>query len=124
MSLFVQLTKTGILSLIRGDSFSMAAYINSGTGLVPVRYTFKNTDKLYFAIMQPNEMFENAVVKKIFTVADLDVNGDITISLVPTDTEYLTPGKYYYQIKLLTTDLSDAEQIITVTPKSLFFIEE
>lgn len=124
MSLFVQLTKTGILSLVRGDSFSITAYINSGTELVPTRYVFKSTDKLYFAIMQPNEMFENAIVKKIFTFTDLDTNDDITISLVPADTEYLTPGKYYYQIKLLTTDLSDAEQIITVTPKSLFFIEE
>ena len=124
MSLFVQLTKTGILSLVRGDSFSIVAYINSGTELVPTRYVFKSTDKLYFAIMQPNETFENAIVKKIFTFADLDANGNIVISLASADTIDLTPGKYYYQIKLLTTDLSGAEQVITVAHKSLFFIEE
>jgi hypothetical protein len=124
MSLFTQLTKTGIVSLIRGDSFSVTAYINSGTELVPVRYTLKSTDKLYFAIMQPNEQFENAIVRKIFTSANLDSNGDVIISLIPTDTLYLVPGKYYYQLKLLTTDSNNVEQVITITPKSLFFIEE
>ena len=74
--------------------------------------------------MQPNEQFENAIVRKIFTSANLDSNGDVIISLIPTDTLYLVPGKYYYQLKLLTTDSNNVEQVITITPKSLFFIEE
>lgn len=123
MSLFTQLTKTGILSLIRGDSFSIVAYINSGTELVPVKYTLTNTDKLYFAIMQPNEQFENAIVKKVFTSANLNSDGDVIISLLPTDTEYLIPGKYYYQLKLVSI-VDNVEQVTTITPKSLFFIEE
>ena len=73
--------------------------------------------------MQPNEPFECAILKKVFTKDNLNEFGDVLIELEPKDTECLIPGKYYYTVK--AKFIKDTKEIVnTVVPKTEFWIEE
>lgn len=92
---------TGECNLNRGDNCEFTVFINTGTNLSPVQYRLTDKDILYLAIEEPNQPFENAIVKKKITTENslLDIDGNIIIKLVPEDTECLMPGLYYYEIK-------------------------
>jgi len=91
-----------IVKMDRGDSYDLDVTINNGDSF----YTLKDNDKLYFALMEPNCEFEDAVLYKILTSTSdplLKENGKLVeyhINLEPNDTVHLTPGVYYYTIKL------------------------
>lgn len=89
----------GIITVNRGDSFKFPLTINFGSSLEPATYGLQKHDKVYFAVMEPNQPFEAALIKKVFTSDDCK-NGCVEISFRPQDTECVLPGKYYYQIKL------------------------
>lgn len=126
----------GIITVNRGDSFKFPLTINFGSSLEPNTYGLNELDKLYFAVMEPNQPFETALIKKVFTQKDFK-DGQVQISFRPKDTECVLPGKYYYQIKLqrfhrkkdsqgneLTEwDLEDYD-VDTVIDKTQFFIME
>ena len=111
----------GIITLSRGDTFEAPLFINSGTRLHPQRYVLKDLDELYFGVMEPNQLFENAIVRKKYTNNDVNDNGDIVIKFSSDDTINLLPGKYYYQAKLKSNNGAD---ITTIAQKQLFFIIE
>lgn len=92
---------TGECNLNRGDDCEFTVFINEGTNLSPVQYKLTDKDTLYLAIEEPNQPFENAIVKKKITTQNslLDINGNVIIKLTPKDTECLMPGLYYYEIK-------------------------
>ena len=114
----------GIIRLMRGDSFCTPIYINIGTELDPVYKNLTANDVLYFGLMEPNQAFEDAVVKKTFTFLDRkDDKGNTLLILDPKDTEKLLVGKYYYMIKLRTIDKIGHETVITVVPPTLFWLE-
>ena len=113
----------GIIELMRGDSFSSPIVINIGSKLYPNYYKLQGTDKLYFGLMEPNQAFEDAVMKKRFTIADpTDSEGNTLLVINPKDTEKLLVGKYYYMIKLVVTDAFGNEQVRTVVPPTLFWL--
>lgn len=127
----------GIITVNRGDSFKFPLTINFGTSLNPDTFGLQEHDKVYFAVMEPNQPFENALIKKVFTRSDVNDKHEIEISFRPKDTLCVLPGKYYYQIKLqrfhkkrddfgndLTEwDLEDYD-VDTVVDKTQFFIME
>jgi hypothetical protein len=115
----------GIITVTRGDTFTTTLFVNTGTALVPVRYTLTGDDRVYFAVCEPNQAFEDAVVKKEFSSADLDDDGDVVIKFTSNDTEYLLPGDYYYEVKLykVFTDTTKNE-IDTIVPRTKFVIME
>lgn len=110
-----------VITITRGDSASTVIYINSGNKLNPVRYTLTGTDAVYVGIMEFNQPFEEAIVKYKFTVDNLNQDGDVVWTIKPTDTEYLEPGKYFYQIKL---NRNDGEFVDTIVSKTEFFIQD
>lgn len=116
----------GIITVNRGDSFSFPLTINFGNTLNPDTYVLGSSDKVYFAIMEPNQPFETAVVKKVFTVNDLNDDNTIQIRFKPKDTVCILPGKYYYQIKLQRFNSTDPDdyEVDTVIDKTQFFIME
>jgi hypothetical protein len=57
---------TKIIEIVRGDSFEYPLFINMGTEMYPERYLLKDEDIVYFAVMEPNQRFENAILKKTF----------------------------------------------------------
>ena len=119
----------GIIRLSRGDTANITLFINQGTKIQPIRYYLKDNDILYFAISEPNQLFEDAIVKKIFTTEDSTFtdDGDLIIKINSIDTEYLRPGTYYYEVKLRTNDVeSDGNkyQVNTIISRRKFIIEE
>ena len=111
----------GNIVLNRGDSFQFAVQLNLGTKLAPAMYELRESDAVYMGIMEPNQPFETALIRKKFTVADLDENGNVIIKLKPRDTQCVLPGKYFYQIKL---SVNNNEDVYTVVDKTQFFITE
>ena len=114
----------GIIYLQRGDSFITPIYINIGTKLEPQYYTLTENDKLYFGLMEPNQAFEDAVLKKVFSNIDkVDENGNTLLILNPKDTLNLLCGKYYYCVKLRQIDENNNDIVKTIIPPTQFWIE-
>ena len=119
------IANNGIVTVNRGDSFELPIDLAYGDPMLPRKYTLKLDDMLYIGIMEPNQPFETAIVRKTFTYEDLDDRGNIRVRFWPEDTACLLPGKYYYQVKLQTTDvLTGRKDVETVVDKSLFYIQE
>lgn len=113
-----------IIYLPRGDSYSAPIIINLGTELFPEYYTLKGQDALYFGLMEPNQAFEDAILKKKYTASSLrDENGNTLLRLKPSDTSGLYAGKYYYTVKLKIVEDGETTLVKTVIPPSQFFIE-
>ena len=85
---------TNILQMNRGDTFQFDFNINnelSENGY----YVLQGNDALYFGVMDPNQMFEDALVKKKYTAPNInagDATGTITIRLETEETIDLLPG--------------------------------
>lgn len=120
-----KISSNGIVTVNRGDSFEFPVTLNIGSALASVVYKLSETDVLYLGIMEPNQPFETAIIRKRFDYKDLDEDGNINIRFWPEDTECLLPGKYYYQIKLKTVDAKTGrDDVETVVDKTLFYIQE
>lgn len=97
----MNITRTGIITIHRGDTFSIEVSTNVGSTSNPSYPTFKLGDKIYLGVMESNQDFENAIIKKVL-VFTTDFSADsktVTFSFTPTDTEYLLAGNYYYEVK-------------------------
>lgn len=122
------ISNEGNITLNRGDSFQTPIFINKGTEINPNRYELTEYDTLYFAVMEPNQRFEDALIKKVYDKdSEKSEKGDILIKFDPIDTEYVLPGEYRYTVKLRTvtpTEIPelDIEEVQTVVPEKIFFI--
>lgn len=113
-----------IVRVNRGDSFQLVFDVNIGDSLTPIKYMLTESDKLYLGVMQPHEKFENAILRKVITSQDQLESGEVVFKFDSKDTLQLSPGKYYYQVKLRTTVLDGEDIITTLSDKSLFYIQE
>ena len=104
-----------IITLNRGDTFSLDVNVNIGTTWDPTTYILEEGDKLYFALMEPNQPFECALIRKVFTKDDQDEDGCVIMNFKSEDTEFLLPGLYYYTIKLSREDDTIVDTIVTKT---------
>jgi tetratricopeptide (TPR) repeat protein len=77
-------------------------------------------------VLENHQRFEDALVKKKFTVDDLDPAGNLIIQIDPEDTLDLLPGRYFYAIKLLRDHLdedgTEVYNVETVVDKTKFII--
>lgn len=89
-----------IIIINRGDTFEFDLTIDDTTSPTG-KYQLKGDDAVYFGIMEPHQLFEDAIVKKKYTVDDTsDTNHEVvTIVIDSEDTLDLLNGKYYYTIK-------------------------
>ena len=111
-------SNNGIITINRGDSFSLDVFVNVGTPWEPVQYILTGDDKVYFALCEPNQPFEFALIRKVFDKDNLDEDDDVHMDFSSEMTECLLPGTYYYTIKLVTED----GDVSTIVPKTKFFI--
>ena len=116
----------GIITVNRGDSFTAVMALNAGNELNPIEYEMTPDSFVYFAVMEPNQPFEDAILKKKLDIDDMNDNGDIVINFKPQDTQCLLPGRYYYQVKLQVCDPDDYSkyEVHTIIDKTQFFILE
>jgi hypothetical protein len=93
------MTKNNMIILNRGDTYEFDLTIADDSS-IDDRYHIQGDDTIYFGIMDPHQPFEEALVKKRFTIEDTDGNGNLTIVIEPEDTLDLLPGTYYYAVKI------------------------
>ncbi len=114
------MSRNGIITVSRGDSFSISKPINIGTPIFPEYYEMKEGDKVYCGIMEPNKPFEKAIIRKVATKEN-QVDGNVIINFDPMDTVHLLQGTYYYSLKLVRL-IDGKEYVITYVPNTKFVI--
>jgi hypothetical protein len=89
--------------MTRGDTVEIPLHIFfNNPSFRNIAYFPNIHDKIYFAIMEPNQPFEEAIVKKIYEYNDVDqLTGVVNVKLDSYETEFLAPGNYYYTVKIL-----------------------
>lgn len=126
-----------ILKMNRGDYFSFDMSIEDSTQPTGI-YNLQPDDILYFALLNPHERFEDAIILRGYTYDDaiktrtsLGIVHAFNIELLREDTLNLTPGVYYYTFKLQkgakALELGLREQnanLITVIERTKFIINE
>lgn len=117
-----------IITMHRGDSILIPIDLNIGTGVDPISYEMTEKDVLYFALLEPNQPWEEALIKRAFTYDDWILNHEqVIIHLSTEDSENLVPGTYYYQAKLYIDEDSTQngqESVATVVPRTKVYILE
>ena len=119
----VDLYNTGKIQMTRGDSVDIPITINQGTAIDFIPYQITDYDTLYFAVMEPNQKFEDAIIKKKITkeTAKFDYRGNLIIQLESKDTENLITGQYYYCLKMQTI-YADQNIVQTIISNNDFYI--
>ena len=118
-----KIANNGIITMHAGDYFEAPLFLNVGEGCCPIQYVLEGDDKVFFGLMEPNQPFTHALIRKVLTVEDLDSYGNPLLVLRPEDTERIMPGLYYYEVKLLRTQ-NEHEYIDTVITKTKLYILE
>lgn len=123
------ISSNGIVKINRGDSFELPINLIIGDSVFQREvYQLQENDTLYIGIMEPNQPFESALIRKVLTWKDTDESGKLNVKFWPEDTECVLPGKYYYQIKLETIVVDSMSKVrtdvTTVVDKTLFYIQE
>ena len=120
------ISKNNIITVNRGDSFKFPFMITVGDSINYVVYDLMPGDKLYLAVMEGNQKWEDALIKQTYISDDYDYRShQVMIRFEIEDTEYLIPGTYYYQIKLYRPkeNVEDGfEAVDTVMPRTKFII--
>lgn len=120
-----RISDNGIIHIDRGDSFAFDYVINLGSKIYPHYYKLSADDRLYFAVMQPNAAFEEAIILKTYTMLEqitADDKSYVAINFKPGDTQNLEAGRYYYTVKLVRV-LNEEENVKTLVSGKLFYIE-
>lgn len=119
--MFVQI-EDNYLKMNRGDSYTLPIIINEGTKLCFKQYQLRQFDKIYVGIMEPNQSFENALIRKVLSITSpTNKYGHPLFQLSPQDTEYVLTGKYFIEIKLVQTS-GEQQTVTTILPLREFFI--
>lgn len=115
--------KVNYFTMNRGDSYELPLVINGGTEFNPKKYILSDTDKIYVGIMEPNQSFEDALIRKVITSCSAtDCKGNPLFILEPEDTEYVLTGKYFITAKLVQ-NFNGSIRVTTILPMKEFFIE-
>ena len=113
----------GNIRVNRGDVFQMPLFIDISTNLFySMRFKFHEGDILQFHIMEPNQPFSKALIKKEFTIDDLNEYGDILINFDHEDTCWMIPNTYFYEVKLIRT-VEEEKKVITIVSRRKFVIQ-
>ena len=85
------ISNNGIITVNRGDDFSVPLFINQGTELAPVRYTLTGTDEVYLGVFSDNANYlldtEETI---IFTPEEEEEEDEITYLGIPEIDEYFS----------------------------------
>lgn len=121
--------RNNIIVLNRGDTYEFDLTI-ADEASADGRYHLQGDDALYLGIMDPGQPFEEALIRKKYTVEDTDANGNLLAELRPEDTLDLIPGTYFYAVKLhinhtdvdANLDTYSIDKVVTVINKTKFIL--
>jgi hypothetical protein len=122
---------TKIIKINRGDSYELPVVIPRKDDYTK-HYFLTSKDALYFALMYPNQRFEDAIFVKGYTLEEQDVKtGEVLLKITPNDTRALTPGVYYYTVKLqmggtleVIDDFDEPDEVRTIIERTKFIIND
>lgn len=122
---------TNIIKLNRGDSLDFLINVPDKNDSSKSYFLTAN-DVLYFALVYPHQRFEDALLVKGFDLNDQNQRtGMVTIKLIPNDTRALSPGVYYYTVKLqrggtfeVIDDFDEPDEVRTLIERTKFIINE
>lgn len=117
MSRYV-INKDKVITINRGDYFERTFEFLEGAFPEEYPVEVNDDDIIFFGLMDPNQHFENSLIKKEFEGSSVSDDGLFTLIIDSEDTLELVPGVYYYSIKLLTQE----GRIKTLIPKTKFII--
>lgn len=120
-----------IIKINRGDSFEFTVDMKAKIGSLQDCF-LTESEAVYFALLYPHQRFEDAIFIKGYNSNDQDKRtGEITIKITPNMTKSLTPGIYYYTVKLqrggtldTITDLDEPEEVRTLIERTKFIIND
>lgn len=115
---YINISKTRIISMYKGDTASFDLQINIGTVLEPIIYKLEDDDILKLYVLYPNSDLDSSIIYKEYTKDDLNEDDSITIKFDSDDTQYLNDGIYYYTIKLYRS----GGDVITIQKRTKFII--
>ncbi len=110
-----------IIRLTRGDTadIHLTSLLDNAKDVVK---GCTEADTFYLGIAEPNQLFEDAIIKKMVKFEDI-VDNDLVFHLSTSDTEFLYPGKYYYTIKIGNTVNQNELTVTTLINEKLFWLE-
>jgi len=120
-----------IIKINRGDTFEYPIRVYDKQDYNK-NYLLTANDVVYFALLYPNQRFEDAILIQGYTHEDQNQdNGEIVIKLSVNNTRGLTPGIYYYTVKLqrggtleAIDDFDNPEEVRTLIERTKFIINE
>ena len=113
----------GIITINRGDTVDILYPLKHGNRLELENFNFNSKSEIYLGILEPKQPWEFALIRKKYTIEDLDANNNLKLHLDRIDTINVLPGLYFYEIKVRLLD-EDKETIITVIPRRKFYIQD
>ena len=117
----IDISLNNTITLNHGDNFYAELFLDEGTDYYCTKHILQEGEYVYFAIEEPNQPFEKALVRKVFDKSNLTENNTVKITLSSEDTINILPGTYYYEIKTLTYNAGEPV-ISTAVDKTKFII--
>lgn len=114
----------GIITINKADTFIFETFLNIGTPWNKNNYILKNDDNAYLGVMEPNQEFNNSLIRKKLDKTNMTEDGKLAVEFNALDTANLLPGIYYYELKVKYTNEQNTECICTIIPKTIFNIRE
>lgn len=122
----LEIDRSGNIKVSRGDTFEIPLFIDVGENIfTSTRLPLKYNDIIYFHIVSSNCPFDCPILGKSFTYEDVNENNDIIVRFNHEDTEFLSPGIYYYEVKLQRRSGSEEvpDMYVTIVPRRKFVIQ-
>ena len=111
------ISNNNLIKVNRGDFFEFPILLNVGSGISPDIYYLTDVDEVFLSICEPNQSFQEGIIRKIAYKEDQDEDGYVKFTFIDADTLNLLPGTYYYEVKLIKNGA------LNVRHKSLDYIE-
>lgn len=120
----LDIDRSGNIMVNRGDTFNIPLFIDVDKDIFKcTRFPLHENDTIIFHLVEPNQPFEKYLIEQKYTKEDVNSFNDIELKFVHDDTSWITPGTYYYEIKLhrpYETNSKDA--LVTIVPRRKFII--
>ena len=116
--------KNNVVTITKGDYSIIPVELVISTYPEYYALTLDEGDIVYFGLMAPNKSFDEAILKKEFTLHDVTPDGYINIKILPDDTLNLEPGVYYYSVKALYALGDNDVRISTLVDKTKLIIND
>lgn len=119
----IDISRNKIITMNKGDyvCIPLILALKSKNMCGEIEYTLRDEDIVQFRIMNCNDTWDDAIIKKEYTKDNFCGNNRINIILDGEDTINMESGKYFYEIKFITY-LEGEELVDTIISRREFIL--